>query len=163
MDTLSGPQFAAALNALAEVFDKKSVSAKAMELWFDTLKEFDTNRVLGLLNSWAKMHTKFPAPSEVWKALNEESSVRRERVAEAEKKVFAREYQHASTPHGAACMAKVREMLSKPKPTPLQHWTRIRNDQDATPIARRYADAFFTRYGQPAMEREAGQDDEERA
>lgn len=161
MDKLSAPQFVAALNALAEVFDRKAISAKALEVWFETLKEFDTNRVLGLLNSWAKSHGKFPAPAELWKVLNEEASERRERTALAEKKSFAAgERQLGATEHGRRKMAEIRAILASPKPTPLQHWTMVRQDPGAPAIAQRFADRFFERFAVP--EREPGQDDEER-
>lgn len=84
MQSLDLPQFVKELNALAEVFDKKPVTGRASEVWFDTLKEFPVERVLGLLIAWPKTHNKFPAPAEIWKACSEVVAVDREKKARAE-------------------------------------------------------------------------------
>lgn len=64
------PLFAERLNALSEVFGKPAVSVKAMEVWFDVLKEFPAERVMDVLNGWAKFNGRFPAPAQVWEKVN---------------------------------------------------------------------------------------------
>lgn len=67
------------LNALAELFDKKPLTKSAMQIWVDTLRDFRTERVLDILNSWPKSHSRFPAPADVWKQVNEVGIGDRER------------------------------------------------------------------------------------
>ena len=165
MDKLAAQQFASTLNSLAEVFDKKSVTPKALEIWFDTLKEFDTNRVFSMLNGWAKTHTKFPAPGELWKALNEDSTEKRERQAVAEKRLFEREAVHTVSEHGNAKLAEIMAILGRPKPSPYEHWKRVLATPDLTDMAYKAAENYMARFATRSMqvEREPGQDDEELA
>lgn len=150
------------LNGLAEVFDKKPVSAKGLEVWFDTLKEFQTERVMGLLINWPKAHGKFPTPAEVWKACNETSIGEREDKSARERRenVTALSWP-AKTAHAAECLAQIRRIVSGPKGSPREHWQRLLNEAPSGSIARRYAEDVLKTMAAPA--REAGQDDEERA
>jgi hypothetical protein len=146
MDRLSGPLFMSTLNTLAEVFDKKQVTPKALEVWFDLLKEFEENRVVACLKNWPKTHNKFPAPSEVWKVLNEDATVRREQVAEAEKKSFEQGYRRLErSPETEAEFKAVMELLKTPKPTPAEHWQRVVETPGLCSKSYEYADEFLSR------------------
>jgi hypothetical protein len=91
------------LNALAEVYDKKVVTPKALEVWFDTLREFPTEKVMDKLIHWPKTHGRFPVPAEVWKDLNDVSIDHREASAIAEKGRYAQEERYmGKTEQGAA-------------------------------------------------------------
>lgn len=148
-----------ALNGLAEVYDRKNVSAKALEVWLDMLKEFEGNRILSLLHSWPKTHTKFPAPNEVWKALNDDAIGKREAVAQAEKKAFAEAGRRMErSPEADARFKEALALLKTPKPTPEQHWRKVLNTPGLPAISYRYANEYLARF---SPQREPGQDDEE--
>lgn len=105
------------LNALAEAFDKKPVTVKAMEIWFDALREFPTERVMDVLNHWAKSHARFPVPSEVWKIVNERmADVREERAIEEKKQFAAEERRGFKTPQGAKILREMWRLLGKEPP-----------------------------------------------
>ncbi len=119
---------------------------RAIEVWLDTLKEFEGNRILALLNSWPKTHTKFPAPSEVWKALNDDATHKREAVAQAEKKAFAEGGQRlVRSAEADEDWRQMLELLKSPKPTPTQHWQKVIETPGLCNVAYRYADEFFER------------------
>lgn len=113
MNKIDAQLLAQNLNGLAEVFDKKPVSGKALEVWFDTLREFPTERVMDKLIHWPKTHSKFPVPSEVWKELNETSIDRRESAAAAEKARYAEDERFMGrTEQGRAVIAGIYRMLA---------------------------------------------------
>lgn len=147
------------LNALAEVFEKKPVSPKGLEVWFDTLRDFPTDRVISMLIAWPRTHTKYPSPAEVWKAVNEISIDIREEKARHERALIAQEHRHmGATPQGRAIIKRVYEILSKPKITPRQHWERVLANPKAQHLAKEYAKEALKKW-EPA-EREPGSDDE---
>lgn len=149
------------LNAMADATNGKPVSAKGLEVWFETLREFATHRVLGLLKDWPKSHAKFPAPSEVWRVLNEVGIEERQRLALAEKEQRKKEIeQMGRSPQGQRCLKMISDILSKPRPTPLVHWQRALFKSKPGTITHEYATAALKRL-QPRLEREPGQDDEE--
>ena len=74
-------QLADKINALAEVFARPALTQRALEIWYDTLREFQTEAVFDCLNSWPKKHARFPAPSEVWTSVNERAINTREATA----------------------------------------------------------------------------------
>jgi hypothetical protein len=76
------------LNALCEVFDKKPVPLKALEVWFDTLKEFQTQHVMDAVIGWPKTNNRFPTPADIWKQVRERSGRDIERKAEEAKQEF---------------------------------------------------------------------------
>lgn len=158
MDKVSLPQFASILNGLAEVFGAKQLTPKALEIWADMFREFDTPAVFSVLNSWPKSHAKFPTPNEVWKAVNEVASRRREDVAETDKKALTN-WQQGTTPHARVCMAEIRRIMASPKPDPRTHYQRILQTQGLPDIAYRYAQQVVGKRHQ--VERVPGQDDEE--
>lgn len=100
------------LCALAEVFGARPLSAAAVTVWADTLRDFPIERVQGLLRSWPKMHTKMPSPRDVWAILNDERTDDIERRAAAEKKQERNEVARMFDPRIAnENMAKIREMI----------------------------------------------------
>lgn len=162
MQKFDAPQLAERLNALAEVFDKKPVSAKALEVWFDTLREFSSEVVMGLLGSWAKTHGKFPAPQEVWKALNDFSIEDRERKAKSEKAAREREIERMPrTPEGERILRLIQDGLKRPKPSPLNHWLQTAATPGLPWITSQLAKEALKKLQPLGVEREPGQDDEE--
>jgi hypothetical protein len=152
MQSIDIPQLTKELNSLAEVFEKKPLSEKAAGVWFDTLKEFPTERVLGLLINWPKSHTKFPAPSELWKVCSELGSSEIERKAALDKQPPAWE----RSAKGAEFLAKMKAMLNKPSRTPRQHWEHVYATQRPGDIGYEYAKKILKR-----EDREPGSDAEE--
>ena len=149
------PELAVTLNGLAEVFDKKPVPQKALEMWFETLKEFPAERVFGLLSNWPKAHVKFPAPAEVWKPLNEWGIDERGRAAERTRGKIVREYARmGATEQGARAMALIREMLSRPKPTSFEHWRKVMATPGLCDLSYEYAKKYLKAH-------EPKQDDED--
>jgi hypothetical protein len=137
---------ATALNALAETFDRKAIPPRALEMWFDTLREFPTEVVLSLLHSWPKVHGKMPVPNEVWKALNERSIEDREQRNRAEKAQRERDYAHMSaTPEGERCLSEIYRILTQPKPTPLEHWRKVMETPGLPFISYEYAKVAIAR------------------
>jgi hypothetical protein len=157
------PALANSLNGLAEVFDRKAVTPKALEVWFETLREFYTERVAGLLTAWPKTHSKFPTPAEVWKVLNDFNVEERERTAKAEKTSVRRDYEHlARTPRGEECLVLISGALAGHKPTPIEHWRNVMATVGLHWISYEYATAALKRLvREPAREREPGEDAEE--
>lgn len=141
------PALGEALNGLAEVFDKKAVPQKAFELWFETLKEFPAERVIGLLSNWPKGRGKFPVPSEIWKVLNEWAIDERERSNVSQKKQIQREYgQMGATPHGERALDLIKTMLATPKPTPLEHWRSVMATPGLCDLSYEYAKKYLKRH-----------------
>ena len=149
------------LAELSEVFDRKPLSDKALKVWFDTLRDFPCDQVMSILISWPRSHSKFPAPSEVWKAVNDWSIDRREKQAAAENR---RDF-HPGVGGAMAelFIAKMRETLNNPAFTPLEHWKRVHDKQKPGSIGHRYAEEVLKKRGviEEVEEREPGQDDEE--
>ncbi|HZR03670.1 MAG TPA: hypothetical protein VFA81_10915 [Burkholderiales bacterium] len=146
MQKLDAPALAAALNALAETFDRKVIPAKALEMWFDTLREFPTESVLSLLHSWPKVHGKMPVPNEVWKALNERAIEEREQRNRTEKAKREREYSNVSaTPEGERCLSEIYRIVTLPKPTPLEHWRKVVDTPGLPFISYEYAKEAITK------------------
>lgn len=151
------------LNALCDVFDKKPVPLKALEVWFDTLKEFPTNHVMDALIGWPKAHSKFPTPAEVWKLVNERASRERERKAMTEKK----EEFHPGVGGRKAqeFLKQMRVILNRPTFSPEEHWKRVLATAPKGSIGHQYAKEVLEKRAQRRadFEREPGQDDEEKA
>lgn len=151
------------LNALAEVYGKAAVTAKALEVWFDALKEFPTERVMGILLGWPKMHQRFPAPSDVWKACTEEAIVQRENKAAYERAQNASpRIEHYVTQRGMEVIAEMRRTLGLSKRTPEEHWLHVLESPRYGEKAKAIAKEALTKLRGYAVEREPGQDDEER-
>jgi len=102
-----------ALTALSEVFAARPPSPAAVTVWADALRDFPIERVQGLLRSWPKMHTKMPAPRDVWSILNEERTDDIEQRAAAEKVRERNEVQRLFDPRVRdANMAKISELIA---------------------------------------------------
>jgi hypothetical protein len=140
MQSIDLPQLVKELNGLAEVFDKRPITEKASRVWFDTLREFPTERVLGLLLSWPKTHGKFPTPAEVWKACNEmlidarEEKARLERLAEPK---------WERSPRGLDFLAKMKRTLNNPRRSPTEHWKHVLETKEG--IGHEYAKQALTK------------------
>ena len=145
------------LNALAEVFDRKPVSAKALEVWFDTLKEFPTEKVMGKLINWPKSHTKFPAPSEVWKECNDLGAKDREDKAARERAENLRD-PVADDAVARANLSRIRALLSRPRKSAAEYWEMVLKDAPKGSMAEQAANEYLGRHG-----RESGQGNEEKA
>lgn len=152
--------FTATLNAVTEVFGNKPVPPKAIEIWFDTLREFETPRVVGCIRSWPKSHGKFPTPADVWKSLNEDATRNREEIAAVEKKAFSQGYQRLQrSPESEARFQEAMALLKTPKPTPEQHWRKVLATPGLCEVSYKAARAYLARFA--PVQREPGQDDEE--
>ena len=156
---------ASQLNALAEVFDKKPVSLKGVEVWYDSLKDFPTERVMGVLIGWPKSHGKFPTPAEVWKLCTDHMISDNEKKAREEARMNASKQAFNPGVGGAQAekfIEKMREILKRPKWTPAQHWQHVYETQPEDSIGRRYAEEVLRAKGL-LHEREVGEDDEPKA
>lgn len=150
------------LNALAEVYGKAAVTAKALEVWFDALKEFPTERVMGILIGWPKLHQRFPVPSDVWKSCTEESIVQRENKAAYERAQNASpRIEHYVTQRGMEVIAEMRRKLGLSRMTPEQHWQHVIDSPNYGKRAKAIATDALNKLRGYAVEREPGQDDEE--
>lgn len=143
------------LNALAEVFDKKPVTAGALQAWFDVLREFPTERVMGVLLGWPKTHGKFPTPAEVWKSCNELSIEEREHKARLEKQIEP-EWQRSA--NGARLLRGMKRMLNRPTRIPQEHWNHLLQTKKPGDIGYEYA-----RKALKVEDRQPGEDDEPQA
>lgn len=123
------------LNCLAEVFDRKPVTAGALQAWFDVLKEFPTERIMGVLIGWPKSHNKFPTPADVWKVCNEICIDEREHKARQERQI---ERWEPST-RGHEFLAKMRQMLNRPARRPKEHWEHVLKTRQPGSIGHEYA------------------------
>jgi hypothetical protein len=133
------------LNALCEVYDKKPVSLKGCEVWFDVLKEFPTEKVMSVLIAWPKTHNKFPTPSEVWKVVNEINIAERERKAEIEKKEEF--FPGVGGAQAKKFIAEIRKLLNKPQWSPMEHWRHTLNTQPEGSIGHTYAKQVLGKAG----------------
>jgi len=130
------------LNSLAEVFDRKPITAGALQAWFDVLKEFKTELVMGVIIGWPKTHNKFPAPADVWKACNEVSIAEREKKVALQKRA---DVEWERSPRGSEFLAKMRAMLRSPAPSPQQHWQRVLETKAPGSIGHDYAAQVLAR------------------
>lgn len=79
-------QFADAVRDVVETLGGRSPTDRAIEVWFDALKEFPVNDVLSALYDYAKFKSKAPAPADIRKIVTDRISERlEEQSAEAAK------------------------------------------------------------------------------
>ena len=149
------------LAELAEVFERKPLTEKALKVWFDTLRDFPCDQVMALLLGWPRTHGKMPVPAEVWKAMNDWAIDQRERKAASERNspVF---HPGVGGRQAEVFIKQMRETLNKPAFSPLEHWKRVLDKQPPGSIGRRYAEEVLKKRG-VIEEREPGQDDEDKA
>lgn len=150
------------LNELAEVFDKKPVGEKGLTVWFNVLREFPTEQVCGVLLGWPKTHSKFPAPSDVWKVVNDIGITKREAKARAESRD---DFQPGVGGEQAAkFIESIRKILNNPRWTPREHWKRNLQRFPAGHIGNEYAQIALKMREQPEQpalpDRVPGEDDE---
>jgi hypothetical protein len=145
------------LAELTDVFEKKTLTDKALRVWFDALRDFPCEQVMSLLINWPKTHTKFPAPADVRKTANELSIDQRERKALRER---AEVIEWERSPRGAEFLQKMRATLNKPSRTPVEHWRHVLATKAPGTIG--YETAKLALAKLDPQQREAGQDDEER-
>lgn len=155
MQSIDMPNLAKELNLLTEVFEKKPVTERASKVWFDTLREFPTERVLGVLIGWPKTHNKFPTPAEIWKVCNEQGIEEREHQARLEKQM---EPKWERSPQGAKILAQMKQILNRPTRTPREHWQNVLKTQPPGSIGHEYAKKVLK-----VEKREPGEDDEQQA
>lgn len=65
----TGRQIAAKLVDLADLYGKE-LSQTTLEIWTDAISDLDLEKVLAVLNDWARMGDWFPKPSEVRRLLD---------------------------------------------------------------------------------------------
>lgn len=155
-------QFAAQLNALAETYEKRPVTPKALEVWFDVLKEFPTERVLGCLIGWPKLKGKFPAPAEVWRECNEIGIKEREEKAAFERKQNAGPIERYCTPEGLRIIQGIRKMFAESparKDWP-DYWREMYFNPQSSYLQKNFAADALKNLGIKIQEREPGEDDE---
>lgn len=151
------------LNVLAEVFDKKAVTPKAIEVWFDTLRVFKTEQVMSILLAWPKTHHKFPAPAEVWKIANDFAIEDRAATQRADAAVRSAEISSiGTTQYGKKILAEGKRLLREPTISSEQQWRRVLQNPAACYLAKKYAHEVLNRAKERQVERQPGQDDEER-
>lgn len=110
------------LNSLAEVFDRKPVTPGALQAWFDTLREFPTERIMSVLMGWPKTHGRFPTPAEIWKVCTEIGSAEIERKAALENRA---EVAWTRSAQGEKFLARMKSIINKPSRDPKQHWEHV--------------------------------------
>lgn len=133
------PVMAKQLNLLAEVFDKKQISDGATLVWFDTLKEFQVEKVTGILIGWPKGHGKFPTPAEVWRVANDEAVKDREYKAAVERQQNKQDLQWGQSAAGEAALKRMKEILSRPKGNFRDHYIAMRDNPESSGFQRQFA------------------------
>ncbi len=150
---------AEALNQMADAFDRKPLSEGATKVWFETLREFSIEMVVGFLKDWPKHHVKFTAPAELWKALNEVSIANREKASEDLRKQAQEPVRFAKTDAGRRALTEIRKLVQKPKPSPRAHWEKVLATHRPQSIGHDYAKVALAGMSFRSA-REPGQDDE---
>ena len=170
MNKVDVPTFTDRLNSLLDAMSpgKPPFSAKGMEMWFETLKEFPAERVLGVLNAWPKLHARFPAPADVWKVCHETALEEREKKAAADRRIFEQPVPIAQQTEGVRrLIAETKKMLERPAPGPREWAKKILDRHRAGEHIRPYVlHCALEASGDVAprvIEREPGEDDEELA
>lgn len=143
------------LNALADVFGKPGVSKAALGVWWETLREFPSHDVLGVLGYWAQGNTRMPAPADVWSRLNagRESTLiaQSERERSQNRGDLARQWSGA-TPLGRETLRRVLAMLAaspvRKTPWHLGILDAVRSGREVPYYTRKRAAEIFARQGQ---------------
>jgi len=104
------------LNALAEVYDRKAITQKAGDVWWQVLKSHVAADVLGVIDNWARTRAKWPTPADISSAAGEALSDRIEQNAAEDRRRERREIeQMGSTPHGREVLRLIRDFLAQPR------------------------------------------------
>lgn len=128
-----------ALNGLAETFDKKPLGAKAAAIWFETLRAFPNELVHGILGTWPKTHGKFPTPAEVWKIVNDMQISEREQIAKNKQAEERKQVDYPITEGGKRAMREIRQIMKRPKRSPIAHWEDVLKTAKPGSIGYQYA------------------------
>lgn len=161
-------RLAESLNGLAEYFDRKPLTPKALEIWFGTLKEFNTELILGLLSTWSKQHLKFPVAAEIWAIANNIGLNDREQRATLERQENQQPVKFERTETGRGLAAALRLAVQHKKRSPREHWHSVlQENQQRFPkgsIGHAYAtEALSILQRKRRPDRVPGEDDEDRA
>ena len=115
----------ASLAGLADVYGKPHPTKAALVHWWETLKEYDYNEVMGLLGYWAKESGKMPTPKDAWDRLNARRTENIEERAARERASNSATLPHdfRPTPQGRAMIKECLRIVSQPrKPEGRQGW-----------------------------------------
>ena len=158
-------QLAESLNGLAEAFDRKPLTQKALEIWFGTLREFGAELIFGLLSTWPKQHSKFPVPAEIWTIATSIGTGDRERSAALEREVNKRPLTFTvPTETGKRLGAALKAAVQHRKKSPIEHWTGLLARSKPGSIGHEYAtQALAILDRKRRKDREPGEDMEEAA
>lgn len=148
------------LGDLAELFDRKTPTERAVRGWFDVLREFPTELVCSVLIAWPRSHAKFPAPNEVWTVVNNISIAEREKKAAIERKADPFEHVGVGGRQAEQFIEQMRKMLGRPAWTPREHWEKVLERSKPGCIGHAYATAALKKMGAHSRVREPGEDDE---
>lgn len=108
------PHLARELNALAEVYDRRQVSAAALEVWFSTLREFPYEEIASTIIAWPRMRSKMPTPNDVFELVNDRLLAKREQANRVEKARYIKEIEalnRSENPQVEAIISGIRSML----------------------------------------------------
>lgn len=159
MKSHDAAQLSSHLSRLAETFDRKPLTAEALKVWFDTLKEFPAELILALLSSWPKQHQKFPVPYEIWQIANNSTTADRERSAELQRSVDRQPVRFERTEEGRLASERIRELLEHSRVSPVDHWLRVQGRSHKDSIGYRYSVEALAKLKRGRM-REPGEDQE---
>lgn len=115
MQRIDLPAFELFMQELAELYGVKPYTGPALKHWVSALSEFSWEKVKYRLILWRDSKPKTPMISDILPGLRDAVSDEIERQAISDKAQAARRIPTPVTPHGIACMAKIREIMSKPK------------------------------------------------
>lgn len=164
MQAIDTKLLAERLGDLAELFDRKPPTERAVRGWFDVLREFPTELVCSVLIAWPRSHAKFPAPNEVWAVVNNICIADREKKALIERKAQPFEHVGVGGAQAERFIAQMRKILGKPAWTPREHWEKVLERSKPGSIGHTYAKAALLKMGAHSLRnREPGEDEEERA
>lgn len=158
MKTHDAPQLSAHLTKLAETYDRKPLTAEALKVWFDTLKEFGAELIFSLLAGWPKQHQKFPVPSEVWAIANNIGTADRERSAALERSVNSQPVKFERTEQGRVASERIKELLEHARVSPATHWLRLQGRSHKDSIGYLYATEALSKLQRGRKTREPGED-----
>jgi hypothetical protein len=111
------PEITASLIGLADLYGKPHPTAAAAIHWWETLKEFDYNDVMGCLGYWAKESTVMPSPKAVWDKLNSKRTESIEERAARERASNRAMIPHdfRPTPQGRRMIQECLRIVSQPR------------------------------------------------
>ena len=105
------------LTGLADLYGKPVPTTAALQHWWETIKEFDYNDVMGCLGYWAKESNTMPTPKAVWDKLNSKRTESIEERAARERASNRATLPHDFRPtsHGRAMIKECLRIISQPR------------------------------------------------